>query len=65
VEYWNDGIMGSGKIRILVYWEFFFDTQMAIFKNESLPFKTTFFAPAPRCSVPPLRGGFPVSNIPN
>ena len=22
------------------------------------------FAPAPRCSVPPLRGGFPVSIIP-
>ncbi len=28
-------------------------------------FISTFFAPAPRCSVPPLRGGFPVSNLPS
>ena len=38
-----------------------------MFINEKLPLKTNipiFFAPALRCSVPPLRGGFPVSNIP-
>jgi hypothetical protein len=38
-----------------------------MFINEKLPLKTNipiFFAPAPRCSVPPLRGGFPVSIIP-
>ncbi len=43
------------------------DREVRMFINEKLPLKTNipiFFAPASRCSVPPLRGGFPVSIVP-